>query len=83
MTDKILDLKETFDDPVMMGLAKLDVFIFTVIIVSTIAYYQIQDLFNTEHQLTVDIALVMGFIFAGIMFLSIRQWRKPSVGNRQ
>jgi len=71
------EVKHSFEDPVMKNLGKLDIFIVTALITTVISYYQIKELFNTEHQLTIDISLAVGFIFAGILGLSLREWTKP------
>ncbi len=76
--------EHTFDDPVMKMLGKFDIFIITVLIVTVDSYYQIKELFNTEHDLTIYMALVTGFIFAGLLALTLREWTKPrKVEKRQ
>jgi FtsH-binding integral membrane protein len=67
----------TFDDPVMKLLGKFDIFIVTVLVVTVISYYQIKELFDTEYQLTIYMALVTGLIFAGLLSLTLREWTKP------
>ncbi len=74
---KIEVYEHTFDDPIMKILGKFDIFIVTALTVTVISYYQIQNLFNPEYQLTIYMALITGFIFAGLLSLSIRQWTKP------
>lgn len=77
MTKKNEVFEHTFDDPVMKMLGKFDIFIVTALIVTVVSYYQIKELFNTEYQLTIYMALVTGFIFAGLLSLTLREWTKP------
>lgn len=77
------EVKHTFDDPVMRNLGKLDIFLLSTIIVTVVSYYQIKEMFNTEHDLTIHISLVTGLIFSGILSLSLRQWTHKDKEKRQ
>ena len=74
MTGLKHEVEHTFDDPALRNLGKLDIFLLSTIIVTVISYYQIREMFNTEHDLTIHISLITGLIFSGILALTLRQW---------
>jgi len=79
MTEKLFEFK----DPMMVNLAKLDFFVITALFVTVVSYYQIVDLFETPHQMTVNVSIAIGFIFAGLLSMSIRTYTKKKKGDRQ
>lgn len=53
-------------------LLKLDLFLLMVIVVTFVTYYQIISMFEIEQSIAVHVSISVGFVFAGLLFLSFR-----------
>ena len=60
----LMELDKT--DKIMI---KIDTFLFITIAVSIFSYYQIRNLYHTQHQETINISILIGMGIAGLVFL--------------
>ena len=67
----------------MRLLLKFDIFLLLVIVTTGIANNRIVVMFNLEGELAVHVSLAIGFVFAGLVFLSLRTHKSTKKEKRQ
>jgi hypothetical protein len=77
---KLDDLKNQKE---MRLLAKYNIFLLIVIVVTLVTYYQVVFMFELSHEQSVQVSIIAGLVFAGLVLLSFKSHKKKEKKNEK